>query len=102
MKDGKVQEKGDTEGRRLMGWGLLDRRVLLMTEDEDAGMLQALLAQWPDLDRLVAVWPFHGCSKLPSPEVVTGLNNLTGGSLKVVLHRDRDFLMPAETAAISE
>lgn len=102
MKQGKVQEKGDTEGRRLMGWGLLDRRVLLMTEDKEAGMLQALLAQWPDLDRQVAVWPFHGSSKLPSAEVVTGLINLTGGSLKVVLHRDRDFLMPAEITAVSQ
>jgi energy-coupling factor transporter ATP-binding protein EcfA2 len=102
MKDGEVQEKGDTDGRTLMGWGLLDRRVLLMTEDTDVGMLQTLLAQWPDLDRQVAIWPFHGSSKLPSPEVVTGLITLTGGSLKVVLHRDRDFLMPDEIAILSK
>ena len=101
MKEGKVQERGDTEGRRLMGWGLLDRRVLLMTEDKDAGMLQALLAQWPDFDRQVAVWPFDGSSKLPSPEVLSGLVKLTGDSLKVMLHRDRDFLMPDEIETLS-
>lgn len=102
MKDGKAQANGDTEGRRLMGWGLLDRRVLLMTEDRDAAMLQALLAQWPDLHRLVAVWPFDGSSKLPSPEVVSSLVKLTGGSLKVVLHRDRDFLTSGEIDALSK
>ncbi len=102
MKEGKVQERGDTEGRRLMGWGLLDRRVLLMTEDKDAGMLQSLLAQWPDFVRQVAVWPFDGSSKLPSPEVLSGFVNLTGDSLKVILHRDRDFLMPDEIKTLSE
>jgi ABC-type dipeptide/oligopeptide/nickel transport system ATPase component len=101
MKGGKVQESGDTEGRRLMGWGLLDRRVLFMTEDKEAGMLQALLTQWPDLDRLVAVWPFNGSSSLPSQHVVSGLIALTGGSLKVVLHRDRDFMTPAEITILS-
>lgn len=102
MKDGKVQEKGDTEGRSLMGWGLLDRKALLMTEDKDAGMIQALLAQWPDLDRKIAVWPFYGSSKLPGPEVISGLIKLTGGDMKVVLHRDRDFLMPPEVDELSK
>ena len=102
MKGGKVQENGDTEGRRLMGWGLLDRRVLLMTEDKDAGMLKALLAQSPDIDRQVAIWPFRGSATLPPPEVITGLVNLMGGSLKVVLHRDRDFLMSREIALLEE
>jgi ABC-type cobalamin/Fe3+-siderophores transport system ATPase subunit len=98
LKNGQVQPDGDTSGRRLMGWGLLDRRGLLMTEDNVAGMLQAILAQWPDLDRQIAVWPFDGSSRLPSPSVVSGLITLTGGSLKVLLHRDRDFLMPTEIA----
>lgn len=101
MKNGEVQPNGDTDGRRLMGWGLLDRRILLMTEDEDVGMLQSLLAQWPDLDRLTAIWPFHGSAKLPPPEVITGLSELLNGSLKIVLHRDRDFLMPVEANHIA-
>ena len=102
MKEGRVQAKGDTEGRALMGWGLLDRRVLLMTEDKDTEMLRSLLAQWPDLNRQVAIWPFHGSSKLPTPEVVTGLVKLMGANLKIVLHPDRDFLMPCEIAELAE
>jgi AAA15 family ATPase/GTPase len=102
MKDGKVQPNGDTEARSLMGWGLLDRRVLLMTEDSGAGMLRALLAQWPDLERVTAIWPFHGSGKLPPAETIKGLHLLLGDALKIVIHRDRDFMMPAEVAAISQ
>lgn len=102
MKDGKAQPKGDTEARSLMGWGLLDRRVLLMTEDTKSGILRALLAQWPDLERVTAIWPFHGSGKLPPPETIKGLDDLLGEALKIVIHRDRDFLMPAEVAAISQ
>jgi predicted ATPase len=53
MKDGKVQDNGDTAGRQLMGWGLLDKRILLLTEDSKTFLLRALLSQWPDLDRVV-------------------------------------------------
>lgn len=102
MKDGKVQPNGDTEARSLMGWGLLDRRVLLMTEDSGAGMLRSLLAQWPELERVTAIWPFHGSGKLPPAETIKGLQQLFGNALKIVIHRDRDFLMPAEVSAISQ
>lgn len=101
MKDGKVQRKGDAEVRSLMGWGLLDRRVLLLTEDSSTEMLRELLAQWPDLERITAIWPFHGSAKLPAAETIKGLNHLLGESLKIVIHRDRDFLMPAEVEVIS-
>jgi ABC-type lipoprotein export system ATPase subunit len=102
MKDGKVQPNGDTDARSLMGWGLLDRRVLLMTEDSEVGPLRALLSQWPDLDRVTAIWPFHGSAKLPTAETIKGLHDLFGDSLKIVIHRDRDFLMPIEAETISK
>ncbi|MCA3451971.1 MAG: AAA family ATPase [Rhodobacter sp.] len=101
MKDGKVQRKGDAEVRSLMGWGLLDRRVLLLTEDSSTEMLRELLAQWPDLERITAIWPFHGAAKLPAAETIKGLHHLLGDSLKIVIHRDRDFMMPAEVEVIS-
>lgn len=64
MKDGKVQPDGDTAGRQMMGWGLLDKRILLLTEDTKIGMLRSLLSQWPDIERSVALWPLHGSGKL--------------------------------------
>lgn len=101
MKDGKVQPKGDADVRSLMGWGLLDRRVLLLTEDSSTEMLRELLAQWPDLERITAIWPYHGSAKLLAAETIKGLHHLLGESLKIVIHRDRDFLMPAEVEVIS-
>lgn len=102
MKDGKVQPDGDIEARKLMGWGLLDRRILLMTEDTGTKMLRALMSQWPDLERMTAIWPFHGSSKLPPPETIEGLSNLFGGNLKIVIHRDRDFMMEQELDVLSK
>lgn len=102
MKEGSVQEDGDTVARNLMGWGLLDKRILLMTEDTGSSMLQSILAQWPDLERATAIWPFHGTGKLPTPETISGLKSLFGETIQILIHRDRDFMMPEELAVISQ
>ncbi|WP_321338515.1 AAA family ATPase [Breoghania sp.] len=99
MKDGAVQPDGDTSGRQLMGWGLLDKRILLLTEDTKINMLRSLLSQWPDLERIVALWPLHGSGKLLDPKGCASLQTLFGEGMKIALHRDRDFMMPAEAEA---
>lgn len=99
MRDGEVQPEGDTSGRQMMGWGLLDKRILLLTEDSKTHLLRAILAQWPDLDRMVALWPLHGSAKLLDPAGCASLQALLGGSMTLVLHRDRDFMMPVEAEA---
>jgi hypothetical protein len=86
----------------MMGWGLLDRKILMFTEDKDSGMIRSILAQWPHLDRAVAVWPLRGSGKLPEPEVIRDFVDLTAGSMKVVIHRDRDFLMPEEIKLLAD
>lgn len=101
MKDGEVQPDGDSGGRQLMGWGLLDRKIVLLTEDTNTGMLRSILSQWPDIERATAIWPFHGTGKLPNAETIQGLKALLGEDVRLVIHRDRDFLMPAELASIS-
>jgi len=102
MRDGKVDPKGDTTGRQMMGWGLLDKRILLLTEDSDPSYLRRLLSQWPDLERVVAIWPMNGSSKLLDPERSSSLQSLFGNSMKIVLHRDRDFMMPDEAKIFEE
>lgn len=96
MRDGKVQPDSGTSGRQMMGWGLLDKRILLLTEDSKISYLRLLLSQWPDLERAVAIWPLHGSGKLLDPDGCTSLQTLLGDSMKIVLHRDRDFMMPEE------
>lgn len=102
MKNGEVQPDGDVSGRQMMGWGLLDKRILLLTEDTKIGMLRSLLSQWPDLERLVALWPLHGSGKLLDPAGCVSLQTLFGDSMKIMIHRDRDFMMPEEAAAFAK
>lgn len=101
MKDGGVQQGGTEVARQQMGWGLLDKRALLLTEDKDADMLRAILAQWPDIERVTAIWPLNGTGNIPAPDVIASLRKLFGGHMKVILHRDGDFMMPAERTAYS-
>ena len=93
MKNGEVKSKDSDEIRKTMGWGLLDKSILLVTEDKKVGMLNSLIAQWPELDRKVAVWSARGSSKLPPPDVLSALHSLFGDQLKIVLHRDSDFML---------
>jgi len=101
MKDGKVQPDADTTARQKMGWGLLDKRILLLSEDSNVAMLRSLLSQWPDIERVTAIWPLHGSGKMPPPDGLASLQELLGGSVKIVLHRDRDFMMTREADAFS-
>lgn len=96
MKNGRVQQDRDDSARHLMGWGLLDKKILLLTEDSKTGMLHSILSQWPELERVVALWPLHGSNKLLDANACASLQNLFGDKLKIVLHRDRDFMMPIE------
>ncbi|MCX8508286.1 MAG: ATP-binding protein, partial [Rhodobacteraceae bacterium] len=96
MKEGAVQPGGNEFARQQMGWGLLDKSILLLTEDKDTSYLRRLLEQWPDLERKVAIWPMSGSANIPTPDVVEALANILGGHMRIVLHRDRDFMMPVE------
>ena len=102
MKDGEVQPAGDTSGRQLMGWGLLDKRVILLTEDSKINLLRSLLSQWPDLERNVALWPLHGSGKLLDAQGCASLKKLFGDDMNIAIHRDRDFMMPDEAQAFSK
>lgn len=102
MKQGDVQSSTSSAVRQLMGWGLLDRKILLITEDTDIAMLRSLLSQWPELERATAIWPVHSSSKLPTPESLEGLRELVGSGVKIVVHRDRDFFMPDEAKRFAQ
>jgi len=101
MEGGMVKADGDTKARQLMGWGLLDRKTVLVTEDSKIEMLRAIIAQWPDLERSVAIWPIAGSGNLLSPDAVNGLQAILGDRVSIALHRDRDFMMPLEVGKVS-
>lgn len=92
MKSGVVETEDDEVIRRLLGWGGLDKAVLFFVEDEDDKPLRAVLRQWPELTRQVAVCRCFGIDNLPRDKFLSGL--LLDGKLKnrALIHRDGDFM----------
>jgi ABC-type cobalamin/Fe3+-siderophores transport system ATPase subunit len=99
MRKGIVETQDDEAIRRLLGWGGLDKAALFFVEDEDDKPLRAVLRQWPNLVRQIAVCRCFGIDNLPRDKFLEGL--LVDGKLNIqaILHRDGDF-MTAEEAQI--
>lgn len=96
MRNGTVETEDDEAIRRLLGWGGLDKAALFFVEDEDDKPLRALIRQWPDLSRQLAVCRCFGIDNLPRDRFLEGL--LVDGELKIraLLHRDGDFMTETE------
>ena len=96
MKNGVVETEDDEIIRRMLGWGGLDKSVLFFVEDEDDKPLRAVLRQWPELLRQVAVCRCFGIDNLPRDKFLKGL--LLDGKLnnRALLHRDGDFMTSEE------
>ncbi|CUI81650.1 ATP-dependent nuclease [Cognatishimia activa] len=96
MRDGTVQTQDDEAIRRLLGWGGLDKSILLFAEDKDDKPLRAILRQWPKLSAQVSVCRCFGIENLPKDKFLEGL--LIDGELKVKagIHRDGDFMTEDE------
>ncbi|SET06801.1 AAA family ATPase [Oceanicella actignis] len=99
MEDGKVRDTGASVAER-MGWGALDKDVILFTEDENAAMLQALLQQWPEWSRRVAVWSCFGAGALPDGRKLAKFRERH--RIGTLVHRDRDFMSDADVAKLRE
>jgi len=96
MAEGEVRTDDDEAIRRMLGWGGLDKEVLLFVEDEDDKAVREILRQWPQIARKVSVCRCFGIDNLPKDKLLDGL--LLGGGLraKAVVHRDRDFMTDEE------
>jgi energy-coupling factor transporter ATP-binding protein EcfA2 len=96
MQGGRVQTEDDQAIRRMLGWGGLDKSTLFFVEDEDDKPLRAILRQWPDISRQVAVCRSFGIDNLPREKFLEGL--LIDGELKLnaIIHRDGDFMTQDE------
>lgn len=96
MEAGKVRQSEDSEIRRMMGWGAIDKELLFFVEDEDEGPIKAILRQWPDLNRRLAVCRCFGLGNLPRNDTFRDL--LGNGTIKakILVQRDRDFMTDNE------
>lgn len=98
MKSGTVESENDEVIRRLLGWGGLDKAALFFVEDEDDKPLRAILRQWPDLARQIAICRCFGIENLPKDKFLEGL--LVDGKLNnnAIIHRDGDFMTADEAS----
>jgi energy-coupling factor transporter ATP-binding protein EcfA2 len=107
VKSGGITEAKESELiKRLLGWGALDKPILLCTEDSTASSLEEILKQAPEFDNQVSVFPFNGVSTIGHAKVIAELRSKLGNSHKVIVHRDRDGMTDDEcldwTKAYSE
>ena len=84
-----------------MGWGLLDKTVLIITEDQNTPILQSIIDQWPQHSKKVAIWPVFGTENLPTADGAASLKAMLGLS-KLIVHRDADFMISTEKARLIE
>jgi AAA domain, putative AbiEii toxin, Type IV TA system len=96
IENGSVRDDGQ-EVRSRMGWGALDKDIVLFSEDDDTSYLQSILDQWPHLAHRTVIWPCFGVSSIPDGDRLAKLRDRHG--VKVMVHRDRDFMSDADTAA---
>lgn len=96
MNKGEVRTEEKNSIRKLLGWGGLDKSVFFFVEDEKDILIKQIVKQWPDLYRHICICPCNGIENLPRN---TLLKNLLGSEtldIKVVIHRDRDFMTERE------
>ncbi len=87
--------------REQMGWGLLDKSTLIITEDKNTPLLQSIVDQWPEHRQKTAIWPVFGAENLPSADGAKSLKDMLGVS-KLVIHRDGDFLTEYEKGILTK
>lgn len=100
MSDGVLRAEKEEQVRQRMGWGALDKDLLLITEDGNLQYMKSILGQWPELARKVLLWPTFGSGSLPRGSALAKTRKELG--IAVVVHRDRDFLSDADRTALSK
>lgn len=96
VNQGKVYQQQDDNVRALLGWGGLDKKILFFVEDENDQAIRAILRQWPRLHRQIAICRCFGVDNLPGNSLLKGLLSADSFDVKVVIHRDRDFMTEKE------
>jgi energy-coupling factor transporter ATP-binding protein EcfA2 len=96
MRDGSVVGQDEANIRRLMGWGALDKKVLFFVEDEEDEAIRQLLRQWPHLLRQLSVCRCFGVENLPKQPMIRGLISEDELDIRILLHRDRDYMTDEE------
>nr|WP_317135411.1 AAA family ATPase [Paracidovorax oryzae] len=97
VNNGQVVEEESGKIRSLLGWGGLDRKIIFFVEDENDLAIRSILRQWPQLHRQINVCRCFGVDNLPKNALLKGLLGEEAFNVKVLVHRDRDFMTEEES-----
>ncbi|MBA6119096.1 AAA family ATPase [Pseudomonas putida] len=96
MDKGTVKDQSEDTVKMRMGWGALDKDLILFTEDDNTQMLKNIIKHWPDLERKILLWPTFGKSSLPHGDALRKLRDRM--KVSILVHRDRDFMSDVDVA----
>lgn len=96
VNQGKVLQQQEETIRTLLGWGGLDKKILFFVEDENDHAIRAILRQWPHLYRQLSICRCFGVDNLPGNSLLKGLLSSDSFDVKIIIHRDRDFMTSQE------
>ena len=82
-------DKGD-----LLKSGVI--KCVVLTEDDDISVVKALFESSSFKISETEIWPYKGCSKLDTAMVLIGFIATHAPAVKVIVHRDRDYLTQQE------
>lgn len=96
ISDGLVKAQGDLV-REKMGWSALDKEIIIFTEDGNLKYFESILGARPNLQNKCLIWPTFGKDSLPDGPKAKSISRKMG--VKVLVHRDRDFMSDEDVAA---
>lgn len=99
ISSGSVKAQGKLV-REKMGWSALDKEIIIFTEDGNIKFLENILAARPNLQNKCLIWPTFGKDSLPNGPKAKTISRKMG--VKVLIHRDRDFMSDEDVAAWGE
>lgn len=96
MNQGSVKTDDTDAIRRLLGWGGLDKSAMFFVEDEDDVAIRAIMRQWPELARKIAICRCFGVDNIPRKRLLDGIMVDGQLAMSAIIHRDSDFMDEAE------
>lgn len=96
VSDGEAKAQGDIV-REKMGWSALDKELIIFSEDGNSKYLESILSVRPDIQNRCLIWPTFGKDALPNGQKAKSISKRM--SVKVLVHRDRDFMSDADVEA---
>lgn len=85
-----------------LGWGIMGKKIIIFSEDQNISFLQKIVSQWPELDQHIKIHPGNGYQNLIQPNQAKQIIETLQNSISVLIHRDGDALTEEERTRLKE